>query len=288
MPDNFNTTNLNHPDNVKALLDAGAAHARSAVTEHGGKPFVIVPKDYKIETLERPPERIGQTRNFSDVDSFALYVTRFSTPGTLLFARVTDTDCSITAHLDYHNDPVLPGSVAERRWSSHTAQLACVLSREWATWMKHNGPKGNGGEAFSQTAFAQFLEDNERVFEAPDAASLLELVTTLEGKNNVRFNSAVKLSNGRAKLDFEEDVELRGGVASGQIEVPTELVCRIIPFENGPVPYRVRSRLRYRIANRQIVFWYETVTPHLILRDAAKSVMDAVREKVKAPLLIGG
>src|SRR5690606_11399767 len=98
-------------------------------------------------------------------------------------------------------------------------------------------PKGNNGGTFSQTEFALFLEDNERVFQSPSGADLLELVTTLEGKNNVRFNTAVRLSNGKAKLDYEEDVELRGGVGTGQIEVPTELICKIIPFENGPEPY---------------------------------------------------
>lgn len=273
-------------DNVKTLLDAGAAHALP-ITQHGGKPVVIVPTGYSVKELELPPERITAGRTFSDVESFAAYVTRFQCPGTLLFAKITDTNCEITAHLDYHDQTFLAGSERSRDWSSHRAHLVCVLTKEWATWMKHNGPKGNNGEAFSQTAFAQFLEDNERVFIAPSGAELLELVTTLEGKNNVRFNTAVRLSNGKAKLDYEEDVELRGGIGTGQIEVPTELKCKIIPFENGPEPYEVRSRLRYRVANRQIVFWYETITPHLVLRDAAKAVLDAVREKVKVPLLIG-
>lgn len=273
-------------DNVKALLDAGAAHALP-ITQHGGRPVVIVPAGYAVKELELPPERIEQGRSFSDVESFGVYVNRFACPGTLLFAKVTDTNCEITAHLDYHDKTFLDGSERVRGWSSHKAHLSCVLTKEWATWMKHNGPKGNNGEAFSQSAFAQFLEDNERVFRAPSGAELLELVTTLEGKNNVRFNTAMRLNNGKAKIDYEEDVELRGGVGTGQIEIPTELTCAIIPFENGPEPYTIRSRLRYRIANRQIVFWYETITPHLVLRDAAKAVMDAVREKVKAPLLIG-
>lgn len=274
-------------DNVKALLDAGAAHALP-ITKHGGKPVVIVPAGYGVKELELPPERVANGRTFSDVESFATYVNRFKYDGTLLFAKITDTNCEITAHLDYHNKTFLEGYAAGRDWSSHRAILTCVLTKEWATWMKHNGPKGNNGEAFSQTQFAQFLEDNERVFQSPSGADLLELVTTLEGKNNVRFNTAVRLSNGKAKLDYEEDVELRGGVGTGQIEVPTQLICKIIPFENGPEPYEVRSRLRYRVANRQIVFWYETITPHLVLRDAAKAVLDAVREKVPAvPLMIG-
>ena len=272
------------PDNVKTLLDAGAALAHSAITEHGGAPVVIIPTGYKVESLALPPERIARTIGFADVESFALYVNRFMQPGTLLLATVSDTDCKIVAHIDHHDQAVLAGSNRARSWSSHTATLVCVQTREWKTWMDHNGET----KKFSQVEFAQFLEDNERLFRSPDAAGLLELVLTLQGKSNVRFNAAHRLQSGGAKLEYEEDVELKGGVGTGQINIPTELTCVIVPFENGPEPYTVRSRLRYRIANRQINFWYETVTPHLTLRDAAKAVMDAVREKVKAPLLIGG
>lgn len=275
-------------DAVKQLLDAGAAIGRTVLSDIDSAAAVLVPEKYRLEYLAQTPEKVDRTVGFTDVESFALYVNRFIQSGTLLFATVTDTDCKIVAHIDHHGEAVLKGSPRPRKWSSHLAALVCVQTQEWKTWMRHNGPKGNNGEPFKQADFAQFLEDNERVLRSPGAAELLELVTTLEGKNNVRFNTAVRLNNGKAKLDYEEDVELRGGIGTGQIEIPTELICSMIPFENGVEPYTVRSRLRYRIQNRQILFWYETVTPHLLLRDAARSVMDTVREKVQAPLLIGG
>ncbi len=282
MPDTYVSPPI--PDNVKTLLDAGAAHARTVITEAGCAPVVIIPQGYKAEALTLPPEKIERSIGFADVESFAAYVNKFIQPGTLLLATVSDTDCKIVAHIDHHDQAVLEGSSRTRKWSSHIATLVCVQTREWKTWIGHNGEANK----FSQVEFAQFLEDNERVFRSPDAAGLLELVLTLQGKSNVRFNAAHRLQSGGAKLDYEEDVELKGGVGTGQIDIPTELTCAIVPFENGPQPYAVRSRLRYRIASRQIVFWYETITPHLTLRDAAKAVMDSVREKVKAPLLIGG
>lgn len=273
-------------DTVAALIAAGSAINSRILSDHGGKPTLVVPEKYRVETLPQPAERIGRSVNFADVDSFAAYVNRFKTTGTLLFAAVSDTDCKICAHLDHHEKPVLEGSARDRFWSSHLATLTCVQTKEWRGWMARNG----GEKPFSQTDFALFLEDNERLFRSPGGAELLELVTSLEGKSNVRFNSAIRLNNGRAKLDFEEDVELRGqsSAVAGALEVPSLLILGIVPFENGPEPYEVRARLRYRIANRTICFWYETVTPHLILRDAARAVMDAVREKVQAPLLIGG
>lgn len=269
---------------VAELLAAGAGLNSRVLTEHGGPPVAVVPERWLIQPLPVQPLFVPRTVTFSDVDSFAAYTNRFLTANTLLFAAVTDTDCKLTAHLDYHGAANLEAGPRARGWSSHQAVLVCSPTREWKTWLDANG----ADDPFTQAEFAQFLEDNERVFLTPDAASLLELVTTLEGKNNVRFNSAMRLQNGRCKLSYEEDVELRGGVDAGSIEVPSELICSIIPFENGPEPYKVRSRLRYRIQNKQIVFWYETITPHLILRDAARAVMDAVRAKVAVPLLIGG
>ena len=276
---------IDHPQTVEALLAAGCAIGAKPVSEHGGPPVLLIPEKYKVLELEVPPERIGRNAVFSDVDSFCNYVNRFITPGTLLFAEVTDTNCTVTAHIDHHNEASLEGGARERLWSSHHAMLACEPTREWRKWMSRNGSE----KPFSQTEFALFLEDNETLFRSPSGADLLELVQTLEGKSNVRFNSAVRLTNGRSKLDYEEDVELRGsmGTTAGALEVPSLLICGITPFENGPEPYTVRARLRYRIQNKGIVFWYETISPHLILRDAAKAVLDRVREQVKAPMFIG-
>lgn len=283
--DTYATTNV--PDNVKALLDAGRSMG-SPYDDHEGKPVVIVPTGYKVETLNVPPQRVPRAVSFTDGPSFCEYVQKYKTPGTLLFAVVADAGCTITAHLDYHDKPVLEANAREINWSSHTAKMECKLTNEWQTWLGHNG----ADKAFSQIEFAQFLEDNDRLFIAPTGAEFLELVTTLEGKNHVRFNSGIRLQNGKSKLDFEEDVELRGGGAPGQtsgsIEIPEKLHLGIIPFENGPQPYNVYARLRYRISSRQLVFWYETITPHLILREAAQAVLDLVREKAGAPVLIGG
>ena len=268
-------------DSVKWLLEAGRAMGE-VLTKHGGAPVVIVPQHYRVEVLAVPDEKIEQSVTLADVDSFAAYVNKFKTPGALLFATINDAGCSIAAHLDYHDAPFLEGTIFCPTWSSHVARLACVPTKEWTTWMAHNGPQGKK----DQTGFALFLEDNERLFREPTGAELLELVSSLEGKSDVRFSSAVRLSNGKARLVYEEDVELRGntGSVSGSVDVPTQLVCAIAPFE-GQSPYEVRSRLRYRIESRKLTFWYETMAPHLIVRDAALAVLAAVADKVKLPLL---
>jgi len=272
------------PDNVQALLDAGRSMG-SVVSVTGAVPAVVIPQGYKLEPMKFEAARVPRTVVFTDPASFGEYVNRFKTAGTLIFASLTDTGCKLVAHLDYHDEPTLETTVNAKGWSSHQAHLTLEVTQEWGTWMKRNG----GEKPFNQTEFALFLEDNERVFESPSGADLLELVTTLEGSSNVRFNTAVRLNSGKNKLDFEEDVELRGAssVTTGSLEIPAKLLLLIQPFSGVP-HYRVEARLRYRIVSKALVFWYETVTPHLVIRDAAKAVLATVADATKVPVLIGG
>jgi uncharacterized protein YfdQ (DUF2303 family) len=272
------------PDNVQALLDAGRSMG-AAVAVHGSVPAVVIPQGYKLEPMRFDAARVARSVTFTEPASFGEYVNRFKAPGTLIFAALTDTGCKLVAHLDYHNETTLETTLNARLWSTHTACLTLEVTQEWGTWMKRNG----GEKPFNQTEFALFLEDNERVFESPSGADLLELVTTLEGRSNVRFNSALRLNSGKNKLDFEEDVELRGAssVTKGSLEIPAKLLLLIQPFSGVP-HYRVEARLRYRIVSKALLFWYETVTPHLVIRDAAKAVLATVAEATGVPVLIGG
>jgi uncharacterized protein YfdQ (DUF2303 family) len=272
------------PDTVQALLDAG--RSMGAVVEvDGSVPAVVIPQGYKLEALRFDAARVARSVTFTDPTSFIDYVNRYKMAGTLIFAALTDTGCKLVAHLDYHAQPTLEAELPTRAWSTHTAHLTLEVTQEWGTWMKRNG----GEKPFNQTEFALFLEDNERVFESPSGADLLELVTTLEGRSNVRFNTAIRLNSGKNKLDFEEDVELRGAssVTTGSLEIPAKLRLLIQPFSGVP-HYRVDVRLRYRIVSKALVFWYETVTPHLVIRDAAKAVLATVAEATGVPVLIGG
>lgn len=282
MPENI-PSNIPTPDAVGSLLAAGGAIAELIHSDYGGLPFVVVPEKYKIEKLAVLPACVSQEVKLTDVESFVAYVNRFITPGTVLFARVTDAGCAITAHLDYHGASKLPALVQAVEWSTHRAALVCQATAEWTLWMEHNGPE----QKKDQTAFAMFLESNERLLVEPSGADLLELITTLEGKSEVRFNSAVRLNNGKAKLEYEEDVDLRGstGTRQGNVEVPGVLTLALAPFE-GMEPVPVRARLRYRIDGRKLSFWYETISPHIVVRDAAKAVLDGVRAQVKAPVLM--
>ena len=271
-------------DNVGTLLAAGNAIGKVIEVPPGAVPSVVVPVGYKLQELAFRARTVRRSVSFTDPASFSTYVGRYKQGGTLIFADVNDRSCSLTACLDYHPDVVLLTGEQETGWWSHQANLSLEATQEWITWMARNG----NAKPFSQTDFALFLEDNERVFESPSGADLLELVSTLEGKSAVRFNSAIRLQSGKNRLDFEEDVELRGAsvAAQGAIEIPAKLLLLIQPFVGVP-HYRVEARLRYRIVSKALTFWYDTVTPHLVVRDAAKAVLAKVGEDTGVPVLLG-
>src|SRR5215471_16817068 len=228
---------------VETLLKAGKAMALP-VTDYGGTPFVVVPKDYRVESLEKllpaqfvAPQWVNQRVAFQDAGSFCDYVKQFKTFRTQIFGRVQDTGCSLEAVIDYHTPKAgrVEASAPER--TAHRATLVLEQTAEWKAWMAKDRQK------MAQTEFALFIEENDRVFRSPGGADLREMVLSLEGHCNARFNSAIRLQDGRVKISYEEDVEVRGsqGAATGHLELPGEFLCGIAPFE-GMGPYEVRSR----------------------------------------------
>lgn len=254
-------------ETVQKLLDAGRA-AANVVTGHNGEPFLVIPNGYKVQDISEflPPYYINTHENFEDADSFSEYLKRFKDESTLIFGHVDPDGCKLRAILDYH----MPGKPARL---SHSAMLRLAKTCEWSTWM------ANDRKQKSQMDFCLFLEENDGLFVSPPGAELREMIQTLELRSSARFNSAVRLQNGTIKFTYEEDVELRGmhSERPGEMVLPSELICGIAPFEFMK-PYEVKARLRYRLADRKLTFWYETVNPHLIIRNAADTVIASVEE----------
>lgn len=273
------------------LMDAGA---RAQVAIPGADPFVVIPQSHRLESILHlvPPTRIRTQVSLSDPASFTAYVNRFKDEDTLIFADVTDTGAKFTAILDFHKAGARPGSedaeqpakldTAIPRYLSHAATFECQKTTEWLRWMDCNGKK------MSQVEFATWLEENQDLIVEPSGGELLELVQNLEGKSDVRFATAVKLQNGRNSLQYDEDVTLSGTVQSksGKMEIPQNIGAGIAPFQ-GVSKYAVNARLKYRIEQRKLTFWFETITPHRIVRDAVNDVLLRIESETKLTPLAG-
>lgn len=268
-------------DGVRALLEAGGAIGGARYTglmSLEEVPYAVVPQGYKLESLERfvRARWIRQTVVLSTARSFIDYVNRFSDSQSVIFATVTDAGAQLLAVLDYH----VPDE-AQVGHCEHCASWDCPQTRDWKTWTQADRKE------MTQEQFALFLEDNGHVFKTPGGADLLELVTTLEGRSDVQFASAVRLQNGKVALRYEDAVTLTGGQGSGQIEIPQRMVVVMQVFEGGTA-YEFEARLRYRIAQRKLTFWFETVRRHEVIRRAAEAAVEQVREETKRMVFLGG
>lgn len=270
----------NETEAINRIVELGVAAAKPEVQTNGDKAFAFLPSDTKAHDLSAffPPTHIARAVEVLDAGSFADYVNRYKTDRTLLFAKVSDSGAVLKAILDYHG--AAPELKAER--CEHTAIYSTADTSEWKTWMAANRKPMN------QVEFATWLEDNLPLFVEPKGADLLELVKTLVGKSDVRFTSSLRLDSGANQLHYDEDVSLKGQTTTkpGDIELPNIITAGIAPFQ-GAAKYEVKARLKYRIENRKLSLWFETIGVHTIIRDSVLEVVKEIEGKTGIKPLLG-
>jgi len=264
-------------ESIDRLIGLGIEQAKP-VKIGESDPFIVLPNTHHAEDISKflAPTRIQAVPQMIEAGSFIDYVNRFKDDDTLIFANVTDNGATFVAIIDYHSADLEPD------YCQHRVGFNTILTKEWSDWAAANGKR------MDQVAFATWLEENYTLITEPSGAVLLELVQTLIGKSDVRYNSAIRLKSGSSKLDFEEDVTLRGTTATkeGEVELPQVITAGIAPFQ-GTDKYEVKARLKYRIESRKLQLWFETIAPHRIIRDAILGIVKQIAEKTEILPLIG-
>lgn len=259
---------------VALLLDAGRALGDVTQPSMDGRSIIVVPTGYKAEAIEHlvekflpSPRRKKARISLTTPASFIAYIKEHKLPQTRIFVTGDKSNPSFTAYIDFH-------SKEQTSWNEHVAAYSCELTEEWKAWLAMEKKPMN------QTEFAEFIEVQQSGILEPKGAEMLELVTTLEAKVDVEFNSAIKLQNGKVKLGYTEDVEMTGGGNGSQrglIEIPTHFVVGVQPFE-GLDGYKIRCRLKYRIGGGKVSFHYEMIDRHLFIKDAVKGIEKSIVE----------
>ena len=265
------------PALLAELLKLSSTSAKPFTIAPNGDPIAIVPTGMNVVDLSSyvDPKRIERIVHLTTASSFSSYVNRFKESATLISVAVLNGASTFTALLDYHA-PGKPARVA------HRAVFEPVVTADWKTLMASNR------KPFSQLEFATWLEENSRFVKSPSSADLMELVQTLSGKSDVRFDSAVRLQSGGSRVSYNEDVELKGTVSSksGFVEFPSILDLAVQPFEGAAV-YALSARLKYRIQSNKLSLWYEIITPHLVVRDAVNLIVDQITKDTGLTPLYG-
>ncbi len=260
-------------ETINRLLALGATEAKPLLLANG-EPLLLVPHGVSVESLAQflPPSRIKQRVKLLDAGSFSDYVNRFKGAGTVIFAQLSLTGGKFVAMLDYH-EPGVPD------YCGHVAEFELLNTPEWLAWMQSDR------QPMDQVKFAEFIEENMRLIAEPNSAELLELITDMEGSANARFERGIKLESGAVKLNYVEDVEVRGATP-GAIALPKEIAADIAPFQ-GMATVAVRARLKFAIAKPSLKLRYETITPHVIVREALLAVSKQIGEKTELVPFLG-
>ncbi len=260
---------------VQSAIAAGAAlgEPRTVPTElPGAGVFTVVPKDYAVKDLESflpRPRRIQQQVWLYDTDSFISYVKEFMSGSTLIFFDAQQEE--FNAAFDYHE-------IDKPSWCEHQATYKPRRSVEFETWM------GVNRKQLTQVEFARFLEENLPDIAEPKSAELLEAALRFEAKKNVTFSSGMRLDNGQIQFQYDEDV--RNTPQKGTIELPAQIVLGISVHMNGPA-YRISVRLRWRLQDSKLCFWFEIVRPHKFVEDALSEIRQRIEKETAIPLLVG-
>ena len=219
--------------------------SREVLNNRNARAFAFVPDGVKVEPLDflnakKPASKI----TFIDAESFSSYVKDYANANeSRMFASLGET--AISCVIDFTPKCNIP-SQAVGGAGEHRANFCLCETEDFKAW------KAINETPLSQVEFIQFLLERAHCFESPDQATILEIATKLEVKNNVTFSGKERSSDGGINLTYREDVDARVG-ANGKIKVPDSVELSIVAFEGGE-PLKIRARFYFKLSGGQVVF----------------------------------
>lgn len=240
----------------------------------GGKAVLLPSGDIRhLQPLDPPLTHVKQHVTAFDADSFCAYVNRFEIGEPAGEHQVTTifadpNKFQLRCVIDYHEDRK-PGRCA------HAIQFNVPFSEQWSRW------RGIDGKPMGQAEFAEFIEENCQDCVEPPSAVFLDMVTNLQSKKKVAFESGVRLQDGSNQLVYAEEIETKG---RGTMLVPSEFSIGVPIFLNGEA-YKVRALLRYRIAEGTIAFTVKLHRRTFLEQTAFKDICEKVTQETALNVL---
>lgn len=208
------------------------------------------------------PRRKTKTVDVRDAESFIGYLDKHGLTAETEI-RAYQRSNKIQATID-------AGTTEESGWGSHTLILHLEQSPEFLKWTKLSG------QMFTQTEFAEFIEENASDIVHPAAAEMLEIVSSLQVARSADFESAVRLSDGNVQFGYRETTNAKAGT-TGQLTIPTEFSLGIRPYLGGN-PYQVQAKFRYRLRGSELLLGFKLERIDDILLNAFNGVAESIQE----------
>lgn len=259
---------------VEIISEAGGNMKRVALPPG----WTLVEKDDDPRLLAAPRRKIAKVK-MHDAESFIDYTKRH---GSL-------TDSTIWCIADYKAGKVgftaILNDHGEEAWQAafrdHRATFAPEFSEEWTRWT------GKNKQLFNQADFAAFIEDNLKdiasVEGSPTGAQMLEMALTFEANQDMKFKSALRLQNGGVQMSFTQDDDAQ---TLQKMQVFDRFSIGFPVFWNGDA-YRVDARLRYRVREGKLTFWFELIRQDKVLEAATQTLIAVIRNQTGNPFFFG-
>lgn len=231
------------------------------------------------EDLLAAPRRKHARLALHDALSFVDYIKRHGSLTDSTIWCVADYKAGKIKFTGILNDH---GEAAEQAaWRDHRASFAPEFSEEWVRWTsQHKKP-------FNQQDFAAFIEDNLKdiasVDGSPSGAQMLEMALTFEANQDMRFKSAMRLQNGGVQMSFVQDDDAQ---TLQKMQVFDRFSLGFPVFWNGDA-YRMDARLRYRVRDGKLMFWFELIRPDKVLEAATQTLIKQIREQTGNAFFFG-
>lgn len=259
---------------VDVLTGGVAAHLRRVALPPG---WTITEKD--DEKLLPAPARKRAKIKTNDADSFIGYVKRHGSPTNCTIWGTADYQAGDVGFLAIINDH---GDDADKaQWRDHTARFAPTFSTEWKRWISSNKTP------MTQAAFAAFIEDNLKDItggeNSPSGAQMLEMALSFEANQDMRFKSAIRLQNGGVQMAFTQDDDSQ---TLAKMQMFERFAVGIPVFWAGDA-YRIEARLRYRVREGKLSFWYELMREDKTLEAATTELITKIRDGAGMPFFFG-
>lgn len=243
-----------------------------------------------LDEYRQYPERRKGTANVLTLQSFIDLTNRHKSEHSVIFASSVWPTPSLTAIIDYHET-----NNGKPQFGEHRVHYPFPVTDEFKAWSAQDA------KPMTQTEFAAFIED--RVAELSQATSeeerdltalfgsakiatpadMLALSRGLEVNVAGKVKQNTRLSSGEGEIVFVEE-HLDGSGA--KIVVPNLFVICLSVFLDGE-PVRLPARLRYRVSNGSVVWFYQLYRWKEIVRDRVVADLTQAADETVLPSFEG-
>lgn len=287
---------------TEALAKILGENTSPQVIGHDGKNFLVASQNAKVHDLkalvapyqERPDRRKG-VYHLSRTQSLIDFANRYKAEESYIKASGKVDGNSVEANAVVVFNPHPAGS--DHNLAGHEDFKAVYnfpVSKELTSWLDANA------KGMAQAEFAAFIEDHiidmidpqfhelERDLEkvlsghGADPITMLELSRGLEVRVNEHVKNQGRLQSGEQVLTFSVE---HAGTDGQPLHIPSWFIINVPVFE-GDAPHNIPVRLRYRVKEGRVTWFYELFRMERVFDTAFNTAVDRIQQETDLPVFM--